>query len=133
MIDVGSLHNCAIESLGIALFELGVNKAGQLIERIGGAYAEEGSYILSVDLEAVLEVNKLGRDRTIEALVSGQNGLLVDLIFTIVFHFAPFLSGCLSTVCVTAAGFITSIQSEVTDARAESGGSFNGNGLSGTH
>jgi hypothetical protein len=75
----------------------------------------------------------LGGDSTVEALVSGQDGLLVDLIFTIVFHFAPFLSGRLSTVCVTAASFVASIYSEVTDARAESGGSFDGNGLSGTH
>jgi len=50
----------------------------------------------------------LGGDRTVEALVSGQDGLLVDLIFTIVFHFAPFLSGRLSTVGITTAGFITS-------------------------
>ena len=108
MIDIGSLHNCAIESLGIDLFELSVNEAGQLIEWVCSAYAEEGSYILSVDFQAVLEVNKLGGDRTVEALVSGQDGLLVDLIFTIVFHFAPFLSGRLSTVGITTAGFITS-------------------------
>ena len=133
MIDVGSLHNCAIESLRIALFELGVNKAGQLIERVGSADAEEGSYILPVDLEAVLKVNKLGGDSTVEALVSGQDGLLVYLIFTIIFHFAPFLSGRLSTVCVTAASFVASINSEVTDTRAESGGCFDGDGLSCTH
>ena len=109
MIDIGSLHNCAIESLWIDFFKLSVNEAGQFVEWVGSAYAEEGSYILSVDFEAVLEVNKLRGDRTVEALVSGQDGLLVDLIFTIVFHFAPFLSGRLSTVCVTAAGFVTSI------------------------
>lgn len=32
MIDISSMHNCSIESLGVALFELGVNEAGQLIE-----------------------------------------------------------------------------------------------------
>ena len=109
VIDVCSLHNCTIESFGIDLFELSVNEAGQLVERIGSAYAEQGSYILSVDLEAVLEVNKLRSDRTVEALVSSQDGLLVDLIFTIVFHFAPFLSSRLSTFYVTTAGFVTSI------------------------
>lgn len=109
MVDIGSLHNCAIQSLGIDLFELSVNEAGQLIERVGSTYAEKGSYILSINFQAVLEVDKLGSDCTVEALVSGQDGLLIDLIFTIVFHFAPFLSGRLSTVGVTAAGFITSI------------------------
>jgi hypothetical protein len=80
-----SLIYSPIEALWISDFELSVHKTGNFIKRTGRSNAEERSNVLSIDLEAILQIHDLSCQSAIETLLWGQNLLSINLIKTKVF------------------------------------------------